>query len=86
MAGRAAGPAPGRPRQRGGGGRDLGRTGAGRVVDSWAYWFLGLEDARAKIEAYRVDYNEVRPHGSLDNRTPMEFARSITGLALRAAW
>lgn len=41
----------------------------------------GLEDARAKIEAYRVDYNEVRPHGSLDNRTPMEFARSITGLA-----
>lgn len=47
-------------------------------------WFLGLEDARTKIEAYRVDYNEVRPHSSLDNRTPMEFARSITGLALRA--
>ena len=47
-------------------------------------WFLGLEDARTKIEAYRIDYNEVRPHSSLDNRTPMEFARSITGLALRA--
>jgi len=46
--------------------------------------FLGLEHTRAKIEAYRVDYNEDRPHGSLDNRTPMEFARSITGLAQRA--
>ena len=46
-------------------------------------WFVSLDDARRKIEAYRVDYNEVRPHSSLDNQTPMEFARSLTGLALR---
>ncbi len=43
-------------------------------------WFISLDDARQKIEAYRVDYNEVRPHSSLDNLTPMEFARSSTGL------
>jgi putative transposase len=43
-------------------------------------WFLSLDDARRKIEAYRVDYNEVRPHSSLDNQTPNEFARSLTGL------
>ena len=42
-------------------------------------WFISLDDARQKIEAYRVDYNEVRPHSSLDNQTPMEFARSSTG-------
>ena len=47
-------------------------------------WFTDLEDARSKIEAWRRDYNEVRPHSSLDNRTPMEFSRSATGLALSA--
>ena len=44
-------------------------------------WFTSLDDARTKVEAYRVDYNEVRPHSSLDNMTPREFARSLTGLA-----
>ncbi len=43
-------------------------------------WFISLDDARHKIEAYRIDYNEVRPHSSLDNQTPMEFASSSTGL------
>jgi putative transposase len=47
-------------------------------------WFLSLDDARAKIEAYRIDYNEVRPHSSLDNQTPKEFARSLTGLTSAA--
>jgi putative transposase len=42
-------------------------------------WFLSLDDARSKIEAYRVDYNEVRPHSSLANRTPGEFARAAAG-------
>jgi putative transposase len=39
-------------------------------------WFLSLEDARDKIEAWRVDYNEYRPHSSLDYKTPSDFARS----------
>ena len=39
-----------------------------------AHWFLSLEDAQEKIEAWREDYNERRPHTSLGDRTPMEFA------------
>lgn len=38
-------------------------------------WFASLVDARRIIEAWRHDYNEVRPHSSLANRTPSEFAR-----------
>ncbi len=38
-------------------------------------WFLSLEDARSKIEAWRIDYNEFRPHSSLEDLTPAEFAR-----------
>jgi putative transposase len=40
-----------------------------------AHWFLSLEDARQKIEAWRNDYNEYRPHSSLSNKTPAEFAK-----------
>ncbi len=38
-------------------------------------WFLSLTDVRDKIEAWRQDYNRTRPHSSLDNLTPQEFAR-----------
>ena len=37
-------------------------------------WFLSLEDAQQKIETWRIDYNEFRPHQSLADRTPEEFA------------
>jgi hypothetical protein len=36
--------------------------------------FLSLGDARRKIEAWRGDYNHERPHSSLGNLTPEEFA------------
>lgn len=39
-----------------------------------ANWFLSLADARLKCEAWRRDYNEVRPHSSLGNQTPSERA------------
>ena len=39
-----------------------------------AHWFLSLEDARRKIEAWRAFYNEVRPHTALKWLTPSEFA------------
>lgn len=39
-------------------------------------WFLSLEDAKEKIEAWRVDYNEHRPHSALGNLAPREFAKS----------
>jgi putative transposase len=38
------------------------------------HWFLSLEDAGEKIEEWRQDYNENRPHSSLGNVSPEEFA------------
>jgi putative transposase len=38
-------------------------------------WFQNLFDARAKISAWRTEYNEDRPHSSLGYKTPNEFAR-----------
>lgn len=37
-------------------------------------WFQNLFDARAKISAWRTEYNQQRPHSSLGYRTPNEFA------------
>jgi putative transposase len=37
-------------------------------------WFLTLQEAREKIEAWRKDYNQVRPHSALAYQTPEEFA------------
>lgn len=39
-----------------------------------ASWFLSLEDARSKCEAWRRDYNEVRPHSSIGHKAPIELA------------
>ncbi len=36
--------------------------------------FLNLAEARETIEAWRYDYNHLRPHGSLGALTPTEFA------------
>lgn len=38
-------------------------------------WFLSLEDARSKIEQWRTEYNDYRPHSSLEYKTPTEFAQ-----------
>ncbi len=35
------------------------------------HWFLTLDDAREKLEAWRRDYNEVRPQGAIGNKPPM---------------
>jgi putative transposase len=35
--------------------------------------FTSIEDARTKIEAWRIDYNARRPHSSLGHLTPNEF-------------
>jgi putative transposase len=39
--------------------------------------FFDLADARKKLSAWRQDFNEQRPHGSLADRTPEEFAREL---------
>jgi putative transposase len=36
--------------------------------------FVGLEDARWVVDRWRLDYNHLRPHSSLDYQTPAEFA------------
>ena len=36
------------------------------------HWFTDIHDAREKIEAWRRDYNEARPHTSLGGQTPKE--------------
>ena len=38
------------------------------------HWFLSLEDARRKIESWRLDYNHFRTHSSLGDIPPAEFA------------
>ena len=40
------------------------------------HWFAQLDQARQLIEQWRCDYNECRPHSSLDNQTPREFAQA----------
>jgi len=42
------------------------------------HWFLSLEDARSKIEFWRLDYNRERPHSSLSNQTPEAFLRAFS--------
>jgi putative transposase len=39
-------------------------------------WFRNVWHARRQIAAWRDDFNQHRPHSSLDYRTPNEFARA----------
>lgn len=41
-------------------------------------WFKSRIDAKILIEQFRREYNEVRPHSSLANLTPLEFKRSLS--------
>jgi len=41
------------------------------------HWFTSMEDAREIIEGWRMNYNEVREHGSLGGMTPSEFRRAV---------
>ena len=40
--------------------------------------FATLAEARERIETWRQEYNTDRPHGSLGDRTPAEYAASFT--------
>jgi putative transposase len=39
-------------------------------------WIADVTEARSVIGAFKQDFNEVRPHSSLGQRTPNEFART----------
>jgi len=38
------------------------------------HWFETMDEAKVKIEAWRVDYNVSRPHEALKDLTPREYA------------
>lgn len=38
------------------------------------HWFVSIAEAQQVIEAWRVDYNTVRPHRSLGQQTPAAYA------------
>lgn len=42
-------------------------------------WFTSLADAKGKIDLWRWDYNNQRPHSALKNKTPVEFAAAALG-------
>jgi putative transposase len=41
------------------------------------HWFRSVAEARNVIKAWRVEYNQERPHSSLGNKTPLEYASSL---------
>lgn len=43
------------------------------------HWFRNLSEAKEIIEDWRLEYNHIRPHMSLDNLTPAEYALKISG-------
>ena len=47
--------------------------------------FVTLDDARRKIETWRIQYNRERPHSSLGNLTPEEFAAQAADPASSAS-
>lgn len=51
----------------------------GRMRDELlnTHWWHTVAEARDAIVAHRVDYNQVRPHGGLNHRTPEEFAKAL---------
>jgi putative transposase len=49
------------------------------------HWFSTLDDARRTIEEWRRDYNEERPHSSLGDLTPAEYAAQFANLPAPSA-
>jgi putative transposase len=48
-------------------------------------WFRNRVEALVLIEQWRREYNSVRPHSSLGQLTPLEFARNVESRAQEAA-
>lgn len=42
------------------------------------HWFRNLTEAKEIIEDWRLEYNHIRPHMSLNNMTPNEYALMIS--------
>jgi putative transposase len=65
--------------------RVIQRTVARQCLN--VHQFTSIDDAKARIEAWRVDYNQRRPHSSLGHLTPNEYvARHQEQRAAEAAF
>lgn len=66
---------PGKPWQNG-----LNESFNGKFRDEClsVHWFRNPVEARIVIEGYRRHYNEVRPHSSLGQLTPVEFKQTLS--------
>ena len=42
------------------------------------HWFVTMAQARQVIEKWRIEYNTERPHSSLGDLTPEQFAKSAS--------
>lgn len=73
---------PGRPMQNG-----HVESFNGRFRDEClnANWFRNLNDARRRIEEWRLTYNSERPHSSLGYQTPEEYAKTCSEPTSRIA-
>ena len=45
-------------------------------------WFRNIDEAKAKIEAWRQEYNTERPHSGINDLTPQEFAERYEALLI----
>lgn len=50
-----------------------------------AHWFMTLDDAQTKIDRWRQEYNEDRPHSALGYRTPAQFIQDTVEASTSAA-
>ena len=73
---------PGRPTENG-----MIESINGRLLDEClnVHAFESIDDARQKLEAWRIDYNQHRPHGSLGHLTPSEYAQQGQQATSKAA-
>src|SRR5829696_139951 len=44
------------------------------------HWFISLDEAVCKCEAWRRDYNEVRPHSAIGNKPPISLVNRSAAL------
>ena len=59
----------------------------GKLRDEWlnVNQFASLVDAQQQIDAWREEYNTIRPHSSLGHLTPVEYQEMCQGKAITEA-
>ena len=73
---------PGKPQQNG-----YTESLNGKIRDEFLneHWFGSIAEARVLLEAWRQDYNGVRPHSALGYLTPEEYVEKLSAKNLQGA-